>query len=1442
MLKPRLFVICLFATIAVQHSVQATIKTWNNASGGTWFEPGSWTPSGVPGTSDTASITLSGTYTVTIDSQRVKIARLVLGASDGIQTVQIAAPADSLVLTRNSVIYGNGRLNSGRAVVALMPPIASNRTLAISGGFTINSAGRFYFTSLCTLAVQNGGTVSLADTSDINSEFLSGTFRGIVSNSGSFTKTGTGLGTLYCDYHQASTGTFALQGGSLAVWDFRTNGLVTLSSGTNTTVNCTSSRNLYIDSLGVVDIQGTATIDGCGDVRNHGLFKHTLVGTSTVTCNYTDNGGSFDGHLQVLAGKLYLTQPYSLIDHLLEIGPSAELEVYNADFTGGVESIVADSGTLTVNSPPTQYITYVSGSFTFSGNLHIIGGEVEFSPSTNPVTLHSLTVDSAATFMSLVTIQTSILNMYGGTTDANIVVADQYDWTAGTYVGNPGTDVTIGTGVSLDVYGQAIKHLDTRDLYINGSASLSGSGQFALAGGASIIVNSAGTLTIGDSIAITGTVDSLINHGQLIFDCPNDTAIISAFLYNIPTTRTPGTIEILSGKVEFESASNFGSVEMVNGAELTIKVQWINSGLLIMDNGSQCKVVGILQNEPSGVIHMHGSAEITGSGSVSNAGLIDYTGGGQRSTTNTVIGAVFSNLAAAGCLEIVSDTLALTNGGSNAGDIFIHSGSMLRILETFVNEASGTIRGGGTLDISGASFTNNGAINPGSSPGTLRIIGGLNTQGTINIESAGLGQGTEYDRLLVNGGVAFGGTLHLSLLNGFTPTLTDTFRCITYTGRSGEFAAVTGTPVGNGTFMEIAYRPTEIVQYVCSGISDISVSDAAITDSVHWHREDTLGLIICNQGHCPLEWTTDFGPFNPGYPNDCPTWEGVGSGGSGLITRGQCVPLRVAVNAWCLPGTYTSQIRISSNDPDEPLTVIPVQVVVPSIFDINRNVDMQPDFLSIGAAVGFLIDEGVFEPTLFNVYPDTGYGNATIPAITGASAANTITFRCDSGAAGMRCNDAPALILDEADHIVFDHIGFKNYGTGGTYPYAVWLKNGADSNIIRSAYVTGAGLTGSNSGIYMDGAGNNANVFEADTIVNSYYAFYLSSSSTSCIGNEIRDCYIPECVRGVYLYRQSAKVHGNDIQPGYSGATPAVYGVYFSVQAANDTTVIYGNRIHNFRGTTNAVGINVSPTSAGVVRIFNNFIYDWQNTGGTVTGIAASGAVRVECDFNSIRINDVTASSTIAALSILFSSAQLSMSNNILEIDEPTSSCWSIYRTNGTLTSNYNCFYGTGYGYYVGRYGTTDYSTLSNWRTGTGNDLQSKQGDPGFLGAADLHIDPFACFIDSAGTPVAGITADFDGDARANVPDIGADEYTANHNRVDDLVIHASTATNSVILTWGSVMGAQCYRIYRSDPATSSIYPSVLVASVTDTTYTHTGILSSAAHLFYHVAASSTSP
>ena len=170
-----------------------------------------------------------------------------------------------------------------------------------------------------------------------------------------------------------------------------------------------------------------------------------------------------------------------------------------------------------------------------------------------------------------------------------------------------------------------------------------------------------------------------------------------------------------------------------------------------------------------------------------------------------------------------------------------------RLLETMIllSEVPSltAVRSGGMATRStisnGSQFTNTGAIAPGAlrrESGILPTVvtsGALpiGTEGRLEIELGGTEPGTGYDRLDVEGVVALSGELAISLLDGFTPELGQTFEVMTFTSRTGEFDTLTGTSLGNGLGLLPSYTDTSVILTVVEDMNPppVAVDDAATT-------------------------------------------------------------------------------------------------------------------------------------------------------------------------------------------------------------------------------------------------------------------------------------------------------------------------------------------------------------------------------------------------------------------------------------------------------------------------------------------------------------------------------------------------------------------------------------------------------------------------------------
>ncbi len=263
----------------------------------------------------------------------------------------------------------------------------------------------------------------------------------------------------------------------------------------------------------------------------------------------------------------------------------------------------------------------------------------------------------------------------------------------------------------------------------------------------------------------------------------------------------------------------------------------------------------------------------------------------------------------------------------------------------------------------------------------------------------------------------------------------------------------------------------------------------------------------------------------------------------------------------------------------------------------------------------------------------------------------------------------------------------------------------------------------------------------------------------------------------------SAVVTGNEIFNMVQPMTFTMAAIHLDLNVAN--AVISKNKIYRMRqtntGTYGAIGIEIgSSTGSSNVTIANNMISDLTcDGGGTSTasnpyGIRIVGGTNHKVYYNSVSMTgsflNTTTSDISAAFIVTVSTATgLDVRNNLFSntmTGGTGTRCYGIYAVSASLvfgTIDHNNYYASGPNGVLGRQGSTDVPDLAGWRAFTGQDSNSVSGDPFFLNpATNLHIDSTQTplVVSNAGTPIAGITTDIDGQTRsATTPDIGADEF-----------------------------------------------------------------------------------
>lgn len=435
------------------------------------------------------------------------------------------------------------------------------------------------------------------------------------------------------------------------------------------------------------------------------------------------------------------------------------------------------------------------------------------------------------------------------------------------------------------------------------------------------------------------------------------------------------------------------------------------------------------------------------------------------------------------------------------------------------------------------------------------------------------------------------------------------------------------------------------------------------------------------------------------------------------------------------------------------------------------------DFADVKEAADALNDFGVCGPVIMDIKPGIYSDQVTLNKIVGASSANRITFKSQTGnPASVTIVAAPAssahvFSLSSASYVTLQDLTIQS-STVNSGRVLLFAGGASYDSVLNCTINASSSSTSSNTaGIYATGLAGEQNVFLNNTINRGYYGIYYRGVSTSSSGltdghvfegNTINDATV---YSNYFYYTRNLKYRNNTISSVNSPNTH--YGIYCyysdnGLEVTNNEFVItgsgtkYGMRFYYCDGTTSDMGI-----------IANNSIAI-DNGSSTAYGFYAYYSRYQNFINNSVSVNSSSTSSMAARF-------YYSNSNS--------------YRNN-TIRNNVFANFGSGLGmyvYYVGRNCTWDYNniysggtnkiqrgspsgtykTLEAWRKATDQDLHSISYDPGFTSLTDLHPDPnnpAAWSVNGRALHIAGNDKDLDGNNRVDqitdgVPDLGAYEF-----------------------------------------------------------------------------------
>lgn len=460
------------------------------------------------------------------------------------------------------------------------------------------------------------------------------------------------------------------------------------------------------------------------------------------------------------------------------------------------------------------------------------------------------------------------------------------------------------------------------------------------------------------------------------------------------------------------------------------------------------------------------------------------------------------------------------------------------------------------------------------------------------------------------------------------------------------------------------------------------------------------------------------------------------------------------------------------------------------------------NYSSMSAAVSDLKTNGVNGATVFNISDGTYTDSVSIPAITGSSTKNTITFQSASGDSSKVVIQNPSSKLYYSKNYVVEWAGCS-YVTfskitlqrTGTEVYAVVLNANYNyashhNSVLNCALISSKSNATSSSAATIcstNGGGDSMNTFSNCLLANGGYSIYWLGKSGGVErgnifnNNLIKDFYY----MGVQMtYQKNLSFRNNQISS--SATYTSQFGIY--VSSLSEDCYFTGNTIYLANGYYGFYMANSGGYSGRSNVVANNMV----STGSTYGSYTAyvTNCPYTNFYFNSFNNYSPSTATCYGLYQGGASAASSEFMNNIIYVKASGSYAVAMYAaTTFFPVSNYNNIYGGGTG--MISYNGSFYSSVSSYASAAKKDSNSKSINPGFTSNSNLHITSAGAGLIGAGKSISSITTDIDGDTRASKPCIGADEakiagLDAGISSIDSPVRFSCSLGNSVYATLSS--------------------------------------------------------
>ncbi len=523
-------------------------------------------------------------------------------------------------------------------------------------------------------------------------------------------------------------------------------------------------QNGFFDGSGVVNLLGFSTLQSASSPYYHYLRGRTVRNHGTVRSVYGSFYAGGGCRVENRPGATWIEDlPYDVTHYNSYAGSAAFVNegVFiktNASYSQWLFSL-ANAGELR----GAQGVLYLAGGGSHTGPFAIAGGAtVSFHGGSN-------TVENGVTFSGSGTLQVS-----GGT------ATFRTNLTHGRFAQTGGDALLlapVNLGISGNFSGGTTLFTNSSTIVSLGTTNRVDGGTLVLATDEPVNFNAltffSGTIGGRDEIHVQGPL--LWQNG--FFDGTN-----SVYLHGQSTLQAAFSPywHYLRGR----SVKNLGTIHSVYGS-------FYAGGGTVIENAAGATWIENLPYDNAHYNNYPGSAVFMNHGTLikSNAFASSFL----FPATNT------------GTIRVLGGNLGFpANLVQTAGATILHSNTLSGGL---IELRGGELDGNGSV---GARLANvAGTLNPGPAPGVLAGVHFTNALGgTVNLKLAGPVAGVSHDQIKLTGHAQLDGTLTVGLLNGFTPTVGQSFTVMTFTARSGVF---TNLIAPAGLVLQPVYSSTNLV-------------------------------------------------------------------------------------------------------------------------------------------------------------------------------------------------------------------------------------------------------------------------------------------------------------------------------------------------------------------------------------------------------------------------------------------------------------------------------------------------------------------------------------------------------------------------------------------------------------------------------------------------------